>query len=53
MNPFRERMNSKKIETVVLCGRAEEHDFCDNCGMLLCEGELCGPPSYEDEKEKE
>jgi len=47
-------MYSKKAETASLCGKAEQHDFCDNCGMLLCDGELCGPPeSYEDEDEND
>ncbi len=46
-------INSKKAETRTLCGRAEQHEFCDNCGMLLCEGELCGGPLNAEVDEKD
>lgn len=48
-NWFRKRKNSMKAETAHLCGLAEQHNFCDNCGLLLCEGDLCGPPENYDE----
>lgn len=40
-NLFRKLHNSMKAETVRLCSEAEQHNFCPNCGMLLCNGELC------------
>ncbi len=40
-------LNSQKRETAILCNQAEEHEFCEHCGMLLCFGQLCGAVSSE------